>query len=365
MSDPSRKVDGFYIPSLDGLRALSIGIVFLSHAGLGNTIPGLFGVTVFFFLSGFLITTLLRQEWAKTGTVSLSQFYLRRVLRIFPPLYLAIAAASALCLLGVIRAALTWKAFFAQTLFLANYYEIFADGRGMPPGMSILWSLAVEEHFYLLFPLMYLGLRKANASAAAQAAVLGAVCALVLAWRVALVRSGVSTVDGTLGWHRLAHSSDTRLDSILFGCVLAVYGNPSLDGTRIPETIWKHVLLPLGIVALLFSFVYRDSTFRSTYRYTLQALALVPVFVAAVRYPAWAPFRPLNWPWVRRLGVLSYSLYLLHAFLIVAVEEHLHAPRPVLMIASFALSYAAADLTYRLVERPCAELRKRLSKARL
>jgi peptidoglycan/LPS O-acetylase OafA/YrhL len=363
MSGPSQKSGGFYIPSLDGLRALSILIVFLSHAGMGNTVPGLFGVTVFFFLSGYLITTLLRKEWTKTRTISLSQFYLRRVLRIFPPLYVAVVAASALCLVGIIPATLTWKAFFAQGLFFANYYEILAGGKGMPPGMAILWSLAVEEHFYLFFPLLYLILRKARVPIVRQAVLLAGICLLVLVWRVMLVRSGVSTVDGTQGWDRLAHSSDTRLDSILFGCVLALYGNPCIDETRIPESVWKYALLPLGVATLLFTFVYRDSVFRSTYRYSVQALALVPVFVVGVRYPGWLPMRPLNWSWVRRIGVLSYSLYLLHAVIIVAVDLHLHAPAKARMIVSLVLSYVAADLMYRVVEKPSAELRRNLAKA--
>lgn len=359
---PARKTETFYIPSLDGLRAVSIVIVFFSHAGFGNVIPGLFGVTVFFLLSGYLITTLLRQEWGKTGTVSLSQFYLRRVLRIFPPLYLAIVGASLLCLAGVVTANLTWKAFFAQGLFLANYYEIYADSRGMPPGMSILWSLAVEEHFYFIFPLLYIGLHKINASAARQAVILGGICLFALVWREALVHMGMSTVDGSQGWHRLAHGSDTRLDSILYGCLLAVYGNPMFDRTRIPEGVWKYVLVPAGLAALFFTFVYRDSAFRSTYRYSIQAIALFPVFVVGVRYPTWAPMQPLNWAWVRRLGVLSYSFYLLHGFIIAAVDQRVHAPAVGRVLLSFALSYLAADLTFRLVERPFANLRRRLSK---
>src|SRR5438105_2995303 len=81
---------GFQIPSLDGIRAVSFLIVFLAHAGLERYVPGYFGLTVFFFLSGFLITTLLRREYDRTGSVSLSHFYLRRILRIFPPFYLVL-----------------------------------------------------------------------------------------------------------------------------------------------------------------------------------------------------------------------------------------------------------------------------------
>src|ERR1041385_111615 len=81
----SRKASFFHIPSLDGVRAVSFLIVFLAHAGLEKWVPGYFGLTVFFFLSGYLITTLLRMEYDKSGTISLRDFYFRRVLRIFPP----------------------------------------------------------------------------------------------------------------------------------------------------------------------------------------------------------------------------------------------------------------------------------------
>src|ERR1017187_1002760 len=90
-----------HIPSLDGLRAIAIALVFLSHAGLRDVVPGTFGVTVFFFLSGYLITTLLRREWARAGRIRFRQFYLRRAVRIFPPLYLSLACASVVTLVGL------------------------------------------------------------------------------------------------------------------------------------------------------------------------------------------------------------------------------------------------------------------------
>jgi peptidoglycan/LPS O-acetylase OafA/YrhL len=90
----------FHIPSLDGIRALSFLLVFLSHAGLDNVVPGLFGVAVFFFLSGYLITTLMRLEIESTGTLSLRNFFLRRALRILPPFYLVVAVLILVVRLG-------------------------------------------------------------------------------------------------------------------------------------------------------------------------------------------------------------------------------------------------------------------------
>jgi len=150
-----------YIPSLDGIRALSFSIVFAAHAGLERWVPGFFGLSVFFFLSGYLITTLLRVEWERSGTLDLRQFYLRRALRILPPFYVVLAGASALTLLGALGGALQPRAVLMQALHLSNY-EIVRSGwwQGRAPGTWVLWSLAVEEHFYLVFPLLYLVLRR-------------------------------------------------------------------------------------------------------------------------------------------------------------------------------------------------------------
>jgi len=93
-----------YIPSLDGIRACSVMVVFAAHAGLRGLIPGDFGVTVFFFLSGYLITTLLRMEHEQTGAISFRAFYLRRVLRIFPPFYLVLIVATLLTAVGALPA---------------------------------------------------------------------------------------------------------------------------------------------------------------------------------------------------------------------------------------------------------------------
>lgn len=353
-----------HIPSLDGFRAVAIVIVFLSHAGLRDIVPGTFGVTVFFFLSGYLITTLLRQEWGKNGRISLRQFYLRRVLRIFPPLYLSLAWASIVTLVGLLPAVLTWKAFAAQAFFLANYYKIYWAGYGMPPGMLVLWSLAVEEHFYLGFPLLFAVMQRLRVAPARQAVALLALSLVVLAWRYALVRVLGVNVSGAsqgweAGWHRLAEATDTRLDSILFGCILAIWGNPVLGGNRLSERTWKRVFVPLGVAGLLFSFVYREPEFRETARYTVQGLALMPIFVAAIRYPGWWLFRPLNWRWVAHVGAVSYTFYLIHDTFLETATHWIGRPTVVGAVLALAVTLAFCELSYRFVEQPIAALRRR------
>src|SRR5579884_907926 len=351
------KAEGFNIPSLDGIRAASVMLVFLAHAGLNERVPGNFGVTVFFFLSGYLITTLLRMEFEKAGRVSLKAFYLRRALRILPPMYLVLGLASALTLMGALEGSLQLDAVLAQAFHLTNYYVIYAgwwDGRA--PGTWIYWSLAVEEHFYLVFPLFYIGLRRFVPERRRQMLILFGLCAAVLAWRCALVFL-------LHAWKERTYlETDTRMDSILFGCILAVWGNPVLDRVRAPGRWWAGLWLPLGIAGLLASFLIRDPRFQETFRYTLQGLALFPVFVMAISYPDRSLFRVLNIRWVKFIGVLSYSLYLVHPTVLFGVAEWTTWHPLVGGAVALALCVLISTAIYYLVEKPCARLRKRLSR---
>ena len=148
----------------------------------------------------------------------------------------------------------------------------------------------------------------------------------------------------------------------MFGCALAVSGNPALDqDQQISDRNLKY-LLPVGFVLLLVSLVIRASAFRDTLRYTIQGIALYPVFIAAIRFPNWLVFKPLNWGWVRFVGVLSYSLYLVHFMVIRALttvmpELGLVATSILSLLISLAISYAV----YRYAEVPAAKLKKRFS----
>lgn len=345
-----------HIPSLDGLRAVSFLVVFLAHAGSEKFMPAHLGLAIFFFLSGYLITTLLRVEYEKTGRISLQQFYLRRVLRIFPPFYLLLAAASVLTWFGVLEGSLRPGAVLAQMLHVSNYYIIRAGWwTGRAPGTWVYWSLAVEEHFYLLFPLFYLFLRRKVRSPRNQMLVLLGLCLVELAWRCVLVFAFHAGKDRTYV------ATDTRIDSILFGCILAVYGNPALDPTRISGRWWKAFWLPLGGAVLLATCLIRDPRFQESFRYTLESLALFPLFIVAVRYPHWAPCRLLNMRWLRFVGTLSYSLYLMHTTVLYLLHQWVPGNAVVQDVLALVMSLLIAALIYQLVEKPCARLRKRLS----
>ena len=347
---------GFHIASLDGIRAVAALMVFAAHTHLARFIPGGFGVTIFFFLSGYLITTLLRQEFQRTGTISLKHFYLRRIYRIFPPLYLVLAILVVLTLAGVLHEELSPFAVLAQLFHLTNYYLVAYGSNTAPvvPFTVPYWSLAVEEHFYLLFPLTLLFLA-GRFSLSRTALFLALACALVLLWRCILV------FGFEVGGYYVYNATDTRIDSLLFGCILGVWCNPVLDASprRLTERTW-YLLAMLGVVLLLVSFVWRADAFRDTLRYTLQGLGLFPLFYCAVRYHrqpvfAWLESRPM-----RALGLVSYTFYLSHEAAIYLAGKAVGDHPALRAAAGFALAVAFSAACYVLVERRFARLRRRL-----
>jgi peptidoglycan/LPS O-acetylase OafA/YrhL len=349
----------FSIPSLDGIRAISFLLVFLGHAGVPG-IPGGFGVTVFFFLSGYLITTLLRQEFDKTGRVSFKHFYLRRALRIWPSFYLVLALATLLTAVHFLSGHVAAVDELAQCLHYSNYWLIWHGADFIPHGTAVYWSLAVEEHFYLVLPALYMALRRFDLTARAQLAVFLSLCVASVAWRAALVLHFHSVPDRTY------FATDTRFDSMLFGCCLAVFKNPALDLPKRDRPSSLDVALLLGgLLLLLFSFVNRDPVFRETWRYSLQGIGLFPMFLTAVRFPKWGPYPFLQLRFVRYVGTISFTLYLVHQVVLGGLADHGLVYTPVVIPIALTLSLAIASASWYGIEKPCAGLRRKLATAAL
>lgn len=347
---------GFNLPSLDGLRAVSVVIVFVSHIGFADLVPGGFGVTVFFFLSGFLITTLLRREFAATRDVSFKDFYLRRVFRILPPMYITLLFALLLNVSGFMPRDLELAPMLLQVANFANYVPIlFENGEAkVPVGTGIFWSLSVEEHFYAIYPLVALALLKAG-SVRRTFWTLAAICLVVLLWRTFLV-----TVMGVES-EKIYRATDCRIDSMLYGCILALCANPVLDPRPQRSTRWDLPMLAASMALLLVTLLVRNEVFRETLRYSLQGLALMPVFYLAISRPDWWPFKWLNTGPMRWIGTLSYTIYLCQLIMI-AIVWRLWPQWPAMvqyaMMAALTLLYSMA--MYRFVEKPCGRMRARI-----
>ncbi|GLH87332.1 MULTISPECIES: acyltransferase [unclassified Bradyrhizobium] len=346
------------IPSLDGIRALSVLIVVLGHSGLQTLIPGGFGVTIFFFLSGFLISTLMLSEHERTGTINVPRFYARRVFRLMPPLLITLAIAYGLTCAGMLDGGITLQGLAAQLLYFANYYGLFFDpGNTVPDGTGILWSLAVEEHFYIVYPLLMTLLLGSALRPRTVGALLGLVCLAVLAWRFHLVHTPGFFPDRTY------YASDTRIDSIAYGCVLALVMNPARQRSKPGAMSPKHWAILLAAVAvLLLSLLYRDPVFRETARYSIQGLALMPLFYFAVRFADTPPFRLLNRSWMMTLGTYSYAIYLIHNVVIRTFDKTFPAiaAKPYMLFPlTLLISVVYAAVIERLVEPYFRQLRHR------
>ena len=346
------------IPSLDGLRAISVLIVVLGHSGLQALVPGGLGVTIFFFLSGYLISTLMLAEHERSGGLNIFNFYARRLFRLMPPLVITLTIAYGLTYSGLLAGAITGKGLAAQLLYFANYYGLFFDpGNTIPEGTGILWSLAVEEHFYIFYPLLMTLLLGSPLRPRTIGALLGIVCLVVLAWRIYLVQSPGFVPDRTY------YASDTRIDSIVYGCILALVMNPMRQPHRLGSmSLAQWALLATAAGAILLTLLYRDPTFRETTRYSIQGVALMPIFYFAVRFSDNRLFRQLNSSWAMTLGTYSYAIYLIHYVIISLIDKNLPtvaAKSLILFPTALLISIAFAAAIERFVEPYFRQLRRK------
>ncbi|MEO8695710.1 MAG: acyltransferase [Acidimicrobiales bacterium] len=345
------------IPSLDGLRAVSIGLVFAGHVGF-ELIPGGFGVTVFFVLSGYLITTLMRIEYDRAGAVSLSNFYRRRVFRIWPAFYAVLLVAAVLTLtVGLGGGSVDGLPLLGQVTHVFNYFAVFYHGTQEAMwGTGIYWSLAIEEHFYLMLPLLFVIMNHFGLPYRRQAMVLTALAAAVMAWRCVLV----------YGFHvsqaRTYYSTDTRADSLLLGCALALYRNPVIDEVRESSRAIGGAAIA-GVIAILVSLLYRDFEFREAFRYTIQAAALVLIIRYVILAPRSPAGRVLNARLVVWIGQLSYAFYLVHQIVVFEVLKHIDGKVPVAAV-SLVASVAVAFALQHAIMNPATRLRQILDARR-
>jgi peptidoglycan/LPS O-acetylase OafA/YrhL len=344
---------GRTIPSLDGIRAVAIAMVFFAHSGLEDVIPGGLGVTIFFVLSGYLITTLMRIEYDKTGSFHFRGFYLRRVLRLMPPLFIIVFFDLLLTAVGVIDDHFSITGLLSVLFYFGNYHLIVADFHGIPAGLSVIWSLAIEEQYYLLFPPLAVLLFRIGLTGI-SAATLFALCLAVLGWRYWLILHGASD-------NYLYMATDARVDSILTGSLMAVLYNPWLDPVTPRKPLKDWLVISVCITVLLGTLLYRDDFFRQTLRYTLQNFAIAPLIYLAVVRADRLPFRWLNTRPIVYVGSISYTVYLAHHIVMYGLTKYWPQLNWIeLSLVTAVLTLAVAEPMRRWVEEPCARLRKRL-----
>ena len=340
------------IPCLDGLRAVSISFVILWHlVGHPGSTPfrfylmgdmGNLGVRMFFVISGFLITSLLASELARTGRISLGQFYLRRTFRIFPAFYVYIGAVALAAAAG--RVTLLRHDLLAAVTYTMNYHTPRAWELGH------LWSLAVEEQFYLLWPaiIFALGVRRG---------LWVAVAAIVMAPIVRIATHAYLPDMRPL----ISESFQTVADSLATGCTLALV-RERMNATPWVVRVQSHPSAPIALVAIAIgaNAFHAEISFGYSIGETISNIALALVVDACVRNPATPVGRFLELRPLVFIGTLSYSIYLW--------QQPFLSPHRGAWSTSFPLNLAIiaalAILSHYAVEKPMLEVRKRLSRAR-
>ncbi len=344
------------VPCLDGLRAVSIMIVLLSHFA-SRIFPGGFGVLVFFVISGFLITRLLFAELKARQHVSLKNFYIRRFLRLYPAIIVYTLVVVAVFYFTPMP--INWVEPMSALFYFANYlYAAFSmDGRtGGTMPFAIFWSLSVEEHFYILFPAVFVA---AHGNPKRLAAVLIAVCVGALALRLI----GAAIFPERLDTLFFFYQTQFRLDSLAFGVLVAVLCEAS-RGRDIVRELARPLPAAIAVAVLVLCFAIRDPWFRETFRYTLQSASVAVVLIAILFSGRNTVVnRALNLPVVRWVGRLSYSLYVWHIVPLPFLAGLLSSTEEV-AVARIVLSFAFAALSYYCLEQPLLAMRHRFGSAR-
>ena len=359
-----------YIPALDGLRALAVLLVVASHAAPAHLVPGGFGVTLFFFISGYLLTGQLAEEHRRTGRIDFRGFYLRRMLRLLPA-GLAFVAVSGLVFLAL-GGSLGAAEWVSALLYGANYFDILAGYRSDlavagPHGavavahpFSILWSLAVEEHFYLLWPVALFALLRAGGWRAV-AALLVFLCLVEPVWRAVLHAICHGPLPGSgcgmVPEIRIYAATDTRFDSLAYGALAALLAVQTETRRFLPLLHARGAqAAALGLIAA--GFLVRDDTFREVLRYTVQGLAFLIAIPALLVGPSRLR-RLLEGRIPVLIGRLSYSIYLWH-WLAGMIATYGFAQAPILRVVVYVgLTALLSSISWLAIERPMLRLRRR------
>jgi len=344
-----------YRPALDGLRAISVLAVVMYHGDVSWLPGGFLGVEVFFVVSGFLITSLMVEERILTKTVDLKQFWIRRARRLLPAMYLLLAVVSVAALLvwrdasgrmaGDVIAALTYVSNWWQIHLNDSYFA----AAGRPPLLKHLWSLAVEEQFYLIFPPLFalawvrFGRRRTRTGLI--------VLALASAIEMAILYTPGKDPS------RVYFGTDTRACGMLLGAALAVSWAPWRSNGRAAKSATNALdvagVAGLGLILLFItqvnefdSFIYRGGFLL------LDLLCLVVIAVMvhpAARSSKLLAVAPLVW-----IGKRSYSIYLWHWPIFQVTRPDIDIPLSglPLLVLRLGLTVGAAELSYRYVEQP-------------
>jgi peptidoglycan/LPS O-acetylase OafA/YrhL len=333
------------LPSLDGFRAISIVAVLISHLGDSLNIQyitpaGNVGVRCFFVISGFLITYLLLCEEAEAGAISLKSFYARRIVRIVPVYLLFIAFLALLTQAGWIN--LTTGDFIKSLTFTKDFGSgQWVDGH--------LWSLSVEEQFYMLWPPVLIACSSKRRLQVALVLIIICPCLRIVFY--------------LSGWQS-AYSPFTNADMLMFGCLAAMlltqYEEPILRGLQIYTTAGRLIALCLIILTITLELNFMLGFLTVPFAWTAEAIGLAYLICSYTFVPRGIGFYLLNTFAARFIGVISYSLYIWQQPFLAHPGDYALTNFPLFRFPLNILSvFVVASLSYYGLERPLVSLRHR------
>lgn len=347
-----------YITGLDGIRAIAVIMVLAYHLKLALFKSGFLGVTVFFVLSGYLITGILISEVEEEGTIDLKNFWLRRIRRLVPAVMsMAVVIIFVSAVVNRIIFTKGCKDFLASVLGFNNWWQIFNkvsyfEAAGVPSPFTHCWSLAIETQFYLIYPLILLGIYKLVKSRGEGRANRGLLFA-----RVTLLLALISVIlmivlfDPQQDASRVYYGTDTRAFSLLFGALLAILWEYRMVPRRLSASV-NMVLGSVSFAVLLVmtiaingssNFWYRGGQFVGT------ILTVLVIYTVSGR-KTWLS-RFLSNPVLKWIGDRSYSIYLWHYPIILLISKGIKASWWITLI-EIVLSVVLAELSYRFIETP-------------
>jgi len=355
-----------HVPALDGIRGLAVLFVVASHLPvllsyqavtpwnfLNRLLSGGFlGVDIFFVLSGFLITSLLLMERSNHARISLPRFYARRALRLLPALYLLLAVDLVISVFEKSSLSGQWNETWTSLLYLNNWYYVWPWLRhgslNFESNLGHLWSLAVEEQFYLIWPMVLMLLLKLRRTKVLSPLVIVLFISAIVLRRTALWHAHVF-------WMVILIRTDARLDSLLIGALLALFYRYVVVNKTVLK-LFAYAALPLFIVI---AYQGPNSSFFYTSGFTLVAVVVLVMILASVEQ-AWLVCQVLEQSWLRFIGRISYGIYLWHFVVFTFLSKHFFVgPRAIRILIGLSITLAITMTSWYLVEQPALRLKNR------
>jgi peptidoglycan/LPS O-acetylase OafA/YrhL len=356
------------IKNLDAMRAAAVILVILAHLNF-SVVPGGSGVTIFFTLSGFVICRLILREYSVTGNFSARSFAARRILKIGPPFFALVIMPSLALYFFQSASQVKLGVLLQQTAFTYNWYKMFNGPNGAMPGSQVVWSLSIEEQFYLIFAALWYFLRKRTRP---QTKLFWATLVIWItssADRIYLASKHLNH-DSTGNTPRIYYGTDTRISAIAIGVLLAlIFDSNSVHYNlkKFQKILQSRSLFFFAVLIFIVSLLFRSPYFRDSWRFSFQEVASALFIAGAIADKSWPLFlqKIASFNYISLIGLSSYCIYLAHLTIIEYSAKWINLNQVQGKIVLFLISIICGILFYYLLDRPFEKLRSKFRPNRI